>query len=94
MWVLPFFVMIALATTINIHMFAAAYITPVVTLVSTTEKLILKKLLGSCGEVVNYLVKKFAHYDVTAEMDSTVLRYTQLAHMNPIQYTDYVNVNY
>lgn len=36
-------------------------------------------------EVVNHLLKRYAHYDATTQADAALLRFTQLANMTPPQ---------
>lgn len=86
MWVPPFFVKSDLATTLNIHLFAPAIITPAVALKNTIETIIKRKLQRSYLEDVKYYFMKFTKDDTIAEMNSKFLRYTQLAHMTSIQY--------
>lgn len=75
MWLVPFFAKNVLASTLNICVSVAVYITPAVASVKIIVLLIQKKLLPSYPAVVNYFPKKFANDQAIVEMNLKILRY-------------------
>lgn len=88
LWVLQNFVKNGLATTLNSRKSPTTHIASVVALVTTIKPTTQKKFLCSYPEVVNYVLKKFANDKAIAEIDCTILRFSQPTSMTPMQYAD------
>lgn len=87
-WVLPFFVKNALATTLCSHTSVSADNTLDISSNSTAKTLIQKKHLWSYSIAGNYHLKKFANNHAIDRMDSRISRYIQTAQMTPVRYVD------
>lgn len=88
MWDFPFFDENVHAKMLYSRMSEDTYIAPVVASVNTVESTTQKKLFCSHLKAVNYFFKKFPIDQAIADMNYTILRYTQSANMTPMQYED------
>lgn len=76
MCILCFFVKDDFSSRLNSDMSAATHIEPVFESMKTVIPRTQKKLLRSCPEVFNYILKKFANDQAISKMESAILQYT------------------